>query len=208
MADMAARELILGRIRDANRKAVGSDIGYEAIAREYQCGPTADRSEILRVFADRLHEYDARVWHATDRTIPVVIGEALMGSPEYAWMVSDGFPSGWLPDGVEWRNEADADLATVERAAGAVVTCEAAIAHTGTLVLKGMRKITLLPDRLLCVVREDQVVENVPEAFARLQPQAAEALTFISGPSATADIEMTRIRGVHGPRSLDVVLLH
>jgi len=64
-----------------------------------------------------------------------------------------------------------------------------------------------LPDRLLCVVREGQVVETVPEAFGRLQAFAAEALTFVSGPSATADIEMTRIRGVHGPRFLDVVLV-
>jgi L-lactate dehydrogenase complex protein LldG len=74
-------------------------------------------------------------------------------------------------------------------------------------VLKDARRLTLLPDRLLCVVREDQVVETVPEAFARLQSLAADALTFVSGPSATADIEMTRIRGVHGPRFLDVVLV-
>lgn len=206
MADMTSRELILGRIREANRN-VRSEKGYEEIAREYQCGPTMERSEILKVFSERLHEYDARVWQATERTIPAVIGEALIGPHGHAWMVSDGFPPGWLPEGMEWRNEAGADLRAVECAAGAVVTCEAAIAHTGTIVLRGMRKITLLPDRLLCVVRVDQVVETVPEAFVRLQPLAAEALTFISGPSATADIEMTRIRGVHGPRSLDVVLL-
>jgi L-lactate dehydrogenase complex protein LldG len=95
----------------------------------------------------------------------------------------------------------------MDKAEGAVVTCEVAIAHTGTIVLKDARRLTLLPDRLLCVVREEQVVETVPEAFARLQSFAADALTFVSGPSATADIEMTRIRGVHGPRFLDVVLV-
>jgi L-lactate dehydrogenase complex protein LldG len=92
-------------------------------------------------------------------------------------------------------------------AVGALSGCEVAIAHTGTIILKGARKLTLLPDRYLCVVYENQVVETVPEAIAALEKFSAEPLTFISGPSATADIEMTRIRGVHGPRFLDIVLV-
>src|SRR5579885_3088347 len=124
-----------------------------------------DRAELLKTFADRLHEYDAPVTDATQQTVPAAIAEV------------------------------------------AISGCEGAIAHTGTIIIKGSRRITLLPERLLCVVYASQVVETVPEAFARLQPLAAEPLTFISGPSATADIEMTRIRGVHGPRFLDVILL-
>jgi L-lactate dehydrogenase complex protein LldG len=72
---------------------------------------------------------------------------------------------------------------------------------------EGARRLTLVPDRHLCILRAEQVVETVPDAFDRLAPYATHPLTFISGPSATADIEMTRIRGVHGPRFLDVVLV-
>lgn len=209
MADAisSARETILGRIRDANRRAGGRDEAYEAIAREYQSATAMDRDGILNLFAERLREYDARVWEATSATVAGVIREALGSGVGGAEIVGAGFPAEWLPNGMEVWEEASSDVAAMEKAAGAIATCEVAIAHTGTIVLKGMRRITLLPDRLLCVVREQQVVETVPEAFARLQPLAAEALTFISGPSATADIEMTRIRGVHGPRFLDVVLL-
>jgi len=87
-----------------------------------------------------------------------------------------------------------------------------AIAETGTVILQsvpgqGRRAVTLVPDYQLCVVREEDVVETVPEAMARLQETAELPTTFFSGPSATADIEMTRIKGVHGPRYLDVVLM-
>lgn len=206
-AGSAAREAILSRIRDANRIAGGHDESYEAIAREYQSAATMDRAGILKLFAERLREYDARIWEATPATIADVIREAFALDSGDAVVLSNGFPAEWLPEGMEWREETGVDVAAIEKAGGAIVTCEVAIAHTGTIVLKGMRTITLLPDRLLCVVRKEQVVETVPEAIKRLQPFATEALTFISGPSATADIEMTRIRGVHGPRLLDVILV-
>ena len=205
-ATSSARDTILGRIRNANRTAGARDEAYEAIARRYQTSAAMGRDAILKLFAERLREYDARVWKATTATVAGIIQEALGSVVDGAVLVGDGFPVEWLPEGLAWK-KAGADVPAIEKAAGAIVTCEVAIAHTGTIVLKGMRRTTLLPDRLLCVVREEQVVETVPEAFARLQPFAAEALTFISGPSATADIEMTRIRGVHGPRFLDVVLV-
>lgn len=201
-----SRGAILGRIREANRSAGGRDEAYEAIARSYQTSAAMDRDAILKLFAERLREYDARVWEATTATVAGAIRAALGPVAEGATLLGDGFPVEWRPEGTGWM-EAGSDVAAIEKAAGAAVTCEVAIAHTGTIVLKGMRRMTLLPDHLLCVVRKQQVVETVPEAFARLQPFAAEALTFISGPSATADIEMTRIRGVHGPRFLDVVLV-
>jgi L-lactate dehydrogenase complex protein LldG len=166
-----------------------------------------DRAAILRIFAERLREYDARVHQASAATVAEAIRTALAEYGQHSALVANAFPSEWLPDDLTWRTETDADIGAMDKAEGAIVTCEVAIAHTGTIVLKDARRLTLLPDRLLCVVREDQLVETVPQAFARLKPLAADALTFVSGPSATADIEMTRIRGVHGPRFLDVVLV-
>ena len=95
---------------------------------------------------------------------------------------------------------------------GVLTTATLAIAETGTIVLQdapgqGRRALTLVPDYHLCVVEAVSVVQTVPEAFAKLQASAGKATTFFSGPSATADIEMTRIKGVHGPRFVDVVLV-
>ena len=205
----AVRSMILDRIRKAN-SSVSADsraADYDAIPREYQQIASADRAEVLKIFAERLREYDARVHEATAATVPAVIHVALTEPGQRSALVADGFLREWLPDALSWGAEADADIAGMDKAEGAIVACEVAIAHTGTIVLRNARRVTLLPDRLLCVVRKEQVVETVPEAFARLQPFAADALTFVSGPSATADIEMTRIRGVHGPRFLDVVLV-
>lgn len=203
----ADRAAILNRIRKTN-VPVGVDsraADYEAIPREYQRNARLGRAEILELFAERLREYDARVHRASAATVASTIGAALAEYGQRSALVANPFPREWLPEGLSWRAEADADMEAMDQAEGAIAACEVAIAHTGTIVLKGARRLTLLPDRLLCVVREDQVVETVPEAFARLQGIAMDALTFISGPSATADIEMTRIRGVHGPRFLDVV---
>lgn len=204
-----SRAAIVDRIRKANSFApVDSRAAdYDAILREYQQAASRDRAEILEIFAERLREYDAGVHEATAATVPATIHAVLAGYGQSAAIVADAFPREWLPEGLLWQAEADSDIAGMDKAEGAIVACEVAIAHTGTIVLKDARRLTLLPDRLICVVRKEQVVETVPEAFAWLQPFAADALTFVSGPSATADIEMTRIRGVHGPRFLDVVLV-
>lgn len=205
-----ARSAILERIAKANAgvDAGARDADYAAIGREYQRVTGMDRPAILEMFVERLREYDAQVHEAGHGNVADAIRAALEQHGQRSAVVGNGFPDEWLPQGFSWRMERDADIETMNAAESAVVACELAIAHTGTIVVKGSRRLTLLPDRLLCVIRADQVVETVPEAFARLQTMAADALTFISGPSATADIEMTRIRGVHGPRFLDVVLVN
>ena len=211
MAEAAntAQSAILDRIAKANAGVDVSarDAEYAVIEREYQRVTGMDRAAILEIFVERLREYDAQVHEAAPGDVANAIRAALSQNGQRSAVVADGFPQEWLPQGLAWRMERDADTEAMNTAEGAVVACEVAIAHTGTIVVKDSRRLTLLPDRLLCVVRADQVLETVPEAFARLQTIATDALTFISGPSATADIEMTRIRGVHGPRFLDVVLV-
>lgn len=203
-----ARSAILERIRAANRgvDTAARDVEYGALGREYQQCAIMERNAVLETFVKRLREYDAQVHEAGPADVAGAVGAAMAQHGQQSAVVSNGFPQEWLPRGFELRTEAEASTDAMSAAEGALVTCEVAIAHTGTIVVEESRRLTLLPDRLLCVVRADQVVETVPEAFARLQGMAADALTFISGPSATADIEMTRIRGVHGPRYLDVVI--
>jgi L-lactate dehydrogenase complex protein LldG len=204
-----ARETILGRIRATNNTVdtATRTADYQAIERAYQQSAGMDRSSILKTFVERLHEYDAHVFETTADAVAAEIGEVLRSRNQKSTIVAEGFPPEFLPAGFSWLHESSATTEQLNTIEGAISECEVAIAHTGTIILKGARKLTLLPDRYLCVAYESQVVETVPEAMAALEEYAAEPLTFISGPSATADIEMTRIRGVHGPRFLDVVLV-
>jgi L-lactate dehydrogenase complex protein LldG len=121
-------------------------------------------------------------------------------------------PPEWLPASVEFVRDLDASYTELDHSDGVLTGCTLAIALTGTIVLRhaageGRRALTLVPDYHLCVVRADQVVETVPEGIRALRSLAPTLVTTISGPSATADIEMTRVRGVHGPRTLEVVLV-
>ncbi|MEU4845658.1 LutC/YkgG family protein [Streptomyces gilvosporeus] len=126
-------------------------------------------------------------------------------------IVPQGFPAAWLPDGDGTRTDIPPlDVRALDTAGGVLTTCALAIAVTGTIVLdagpgQGRRALTLLPDYHLCVVRADQIAADVPEALRRLDPR--RPLTFISGPSATSDIELERVEGVHGPRTLDVIIV-
>jgi L-lactate dehydrogenase complex protein LldG len=160
--------------------------------------------------------------------VPVGLEEALRadGNPPFADGAKDGPPGfvdrphgfvagvseGVLPEGFEFVVDEGLSAAELDGFEGVVTASTVAIAETGTIVLQvvagqGRRAATLVPDYHLCVVRGVDVVETVPEAMARLAASATVATTFVSGPSATADIEMTRIKGVHGPRFLDVILV-
>jgi len=204
-----SREAMLNRIRSANTtaNAVAQAIEYQNIERNYQQTTILDRETILKTFLSHLHEYDAHVYNAKPETLAVTIADVVKTNHQKSVIVADSFPETNLPIGLAWQRESEATIEQLDTAPGAISGCEVAIAHTGTLILRGMRQLTLLPDRFLCVVYEDQIVDTVPEAMARLEPYKTEPLTFVSGPSATADIEMTRIRGVHGPRFLDVIVV-
>lgn len=221
MTPSESRDAILSRIRGSIQQSRGGHhLPATLVERHYRQAGSLSPEERLALFTERLREYDARVTLVDPAGVSSAIARITAESGSQAqtaqpssWIVADGFPNEWLqnPDSFQW--EAKASVEDLDHCAGVITTCTAGIAITGSIVLQhgpgeGIRQTSLLPDRHLCVVQASQVVETVPEAFQRLTATATRPTTFISGPSATADIEMTRIRGVHGPRQLDVILVH
>lgn len=209
-----AREAILARIRSAVPPERRSNpvADRAAIPRDYRRAGALEPEARLHLLIDRLRDYDTNVVETSAASIPQTISAILAQHQQRKVIVAEGLAPELLPQDFRFLPECEADVQDLNDCDGIVTTCTVAIASTGSIVLthspgEGARRLTLLPDRHLCIVRAGQVVETVPEAFDRLASFATYALTFISGPSATADIEMTRIRGVHGPRFLDVVLV-
>lgn len=209
-----AREAILGRIRSAIAPEQRGNFGAEraAIPRNYRRTGTLDPEARLHLLIDRLRDYDTNVVETSAASIPLTVSSVLAQHQQRKVIVADGLDPDLLPPDFRFLPEREADLQDLNNCDGIVTICTVAIASTGSIVLthspgEGARRLTLLPDRHLCILRAEQVVETVPEAFERLGTSVTRPITFISGPSATADIEMTRIRGVHGPRFLDVVLV-
>jgi L-lactate dehydrogenase complex protein LldG len=204
-----ARQQILSRIRHATSgpAAVDSDVPRNYIRRG-----SLDETARLSLMVERLQEYDADVVECTLGDLPACIADRLQSSGKQTFVAPPGLPAEWLARGFDWKIDHALTHAEIEACDGVVTACFAGVADSGTIVLhhsasEGRRILTLLPDWHLCVVRRSQIVETLPEYFARcLQPPSLA--TYISGPSATADIEMTRIKGVHGPRFLHVILVH
>ena len=208
-----ARAAVLGQIRGAlvEVPAEPAAEAWERIARGYRRGSAETAEAVLTLLEERLRDYDAVVERVTAGELPRAMDAALAGVLGPV-LVAAGFNAARLPAtrAVVWDEGFSArQLDGFE----AVVTgATLAIAETGTLVLQGVpgqgrRAATLVPDVHVCVLRVGDVVATVPEAIARLEATARLPTTFVSGPSATADIEMTRIKGVHGPRFLHVLLL-
>jgi L-lactate dehydrogenase complex protein LldG len=143
--------------------------------------------------------------------VPSAIAVQLKASKRRSFVVPAGVPASWRVPGFEFKNDDGLSAGEIDRAEGVITAAFCGVADSGTIALhhsasEGRRVLTLLPDWHLCVLRAEQVVETLPEYFARCGDVPA-LVTWISGPSATADIEMTRIKGVHGPRFLHVVLV-
>jgi L-lactate dehydrogenase complex protein LldG len=214
MATNSARAEVLRRIRTATGVAAGRDsaqAGWGAIERAYRREATRQPKAVLELLEDRLRDYDARVARVGLDEVAAIAARMVTERKALRMVLPAGIPEEWLPDGIEFVVDRGMAAAELDRVDGVMTKATLAIAETGTVVLQsvagqGRRALTLVPDYHLCVVRIADVVETVPEAIARLQATAELATTFVSGPSATADIEMTRIKGVHGPRFLDVIL--
>jgi L-lactate dehydrogenase complex protein LldG len=218
-AAVSSREEVVRRIRAAigspASDAAAIDAEWEAVPRNYKQTALHEREAILELLEDRLRDYDANVVRAKAGEVGREIARVLAERGKRRVVVPAGLAEALgepLPVGFEFIVDQGFTPAELDGFEGVVTASTAAIAETGTIVLQnvpgqGRRAPTLVPDYHLCVVRAADVVETVPEAIARLRTTAALATTLISGPSATADIEMTRIKGVHGPRFLDVILV-
>lgn len=211
----AARVAILESIRTSlGAQSTPAQIAeeYAALPRDYKRSSTLDSSALLDLFQNRLEEYDAGVYRTTSAQIAATIAGIVESRKRHSLAIPEGVPTAWLPQEIRFEDATSFDAYRLDAVEGVLTGCTVAIAETGSMVLQnataqGPRILSLVPDYHLCVVFADQVVETVPEAFERLRATDSVPTTFISGPSATADIEMTRIKGVHGPRFLDVVLV-
>ncbi len=187
---------------------------YGTIAREYQHSGKLDPQSRLELFSERLRDYGTSVHRCSNQQLSSTIAQVLAARHIHRILIPPGISGPWLAASDIEFVPANNGLtyAEMDKMEGVLTACTAAIALTGTIFLRhsateGTRALTLIPDYHLCVVFENQVLETVPEAIRYMEPFSTLPLTTISGPSATSDIEMTRIKGVHGPRTLDVVLI-
>jgi L-lactate dehydrogenase complex protein LldG len=171
-----------------------------------------DREAVIDLAAERIADYRATVHRVDADELVGRIGSVLAERSRRTMLAPPGLPDEWRVDGVHWvvdGTEGPLSVPTMDASDGVLTACALVIAETGTIVLdsrpdQGRRALTLVPDYHLCVVRAEQIVGTVPEAIERLDP--VRPTTFISGPSATSDIEFNRVEGVHGPRTLDVLI--
>lgn len=203
MADQARAE-VLGRVRAALAAAPPQEV---AVPRDYHHGPRTGPGNVER-FAETVAEYRARVHRVEAGAIAATVLE-LVG-PQATVVVPADLPADWTRGLTAVADAPALSVVELDRSDAVLTGCALGIAATGTIVLdagpaQGRRALTLVPDHHICVVRTDQIVDTVPQAFAELDP--LRPLTFISGPSATSDIELQRVEGVHGPRTLDVLIV-
>ncbi len=220
---MSAREDILARIRSAlgpSPTPTGSPMPAATDPADADPQPSAaggsptpaphEREEVVGLFVERVADYRAVVVRCMPGEVADKVREGLGESVKV--VVPQGFPDEWLglPEGAARLDDDHLTSQVLDGLDAVVTTATVGIAVTGTIILdhgpgQGRRALSLVPDRHVCVVRVDQVVPDVPDAVARLDP--VRAMTWISGPSATSDIELDRVEGVHGPRTLHVVVV-
>ena len=211
-----SRAEMLSRVRTALGTGRGAPSArateYASITREYTAVSDLDREHLLALFVERLHDYGAVVHPCAEADIAATVAQVLAAHHKSGLLVPRGLPSSWLPTGFNFTPEGELGYDQMDASEGVLTGCAAAIALTGTIILRhseetGSRALTLIPDYHLCVVHASQVVHTVPEGIAEILAFGPAPVTTISGPSATSDIEMTRIKGVHGPRTLEVILV-
>lgn len=208
-----AKQEILDRVRRVVAPGRGDrESEYNAIDRPYLQHGILDADARLMLFEQRLTDYGALVVRCEESELAQTIARTLEARSKQSILIPPGLPKRWLPDSIHFHIDDDLPYEELDRAEGVLSGCALAIAATGTIVLRhsadeGRRALTLIPDYHLCVVFAGQIVETVVEGIRAMASFGNLPLTTVSGPSATSDIEMTRIQGVHGPRVLDVILV-
>jgi len=212
---VSSRERILGRVERALADVPGDDTPYDQAFERGYLREHGDRSveQTVELLAENLVDYRALVHRCAESELAAVIAGLLTERDSRTVVLPPGLEPSWLAatDVEQVADRVENTSNELDRVDSVVTACAIAIAETGTIVLdggpdQGRRRITLVPDHHICVVRvPDQVVSSVPQALQRLDP--TRPLTWISGPSATSDIELDRVEGVHGPRTLEVVLV-
>lgn len=188
------------------------------VNRHYHQKGKLSKKEIVDLFTERVGEYKAAVQRVAEKDLKKVIAECCRRENVEQIAIPEGFQKEILPEAVSpLFDYSDKPLShqELDESDGVITTCAFAVAQTGTIILdagkgQGRRALTLVPDYHLCIVRKDQVVELIPEGFSAVESsvkQQGRPITFISGPSATSDIELSRVEGVHGPRRLEVLIV-
>jgi L-lactate dehydrogenase complex protein LldG len=215
----SAKDEMLSRIRNALRDVpVDEKPEQVVVERNYRQQSSESQEEIVKLFINRLEDYNAGVHRIKEAEISAIVGDLCKKYALSQLVMAVDVPQDWVPEGVEvWRDEQmQLTNEQIAESNSAILTgCAIAIAQTGTIALdggatQGRRALSLLPDYAFCVVREEQIVGLVTEGIRQLDEAVTkrhEPITFISGPSATSDIELSRVVGVHGPRHLDVLIV-
>ncbi|MFL6449551.1 MAG: lactate utilization protein C [Bryobacteraceae bacterium] len=216
MGNANSRSYILNRIKVAldakeNNRADLCAGEWQELPRHYRRVGQLEPSELISLFDSRLRHYNGTPFYSQG-DVREDISKILSSRSKRVLIVPPAFPYQWRPDGFMFIPDENLTKEQLDLNDGVVTMCALGIALTGTVVLEssreqGRRAATLIPDYHLCVLRREDIVEFVPEAIRKLEASRDRPLTFFSGPSATVDIEMTRVRGVHGPRTLDVLIV-
>jgi L-lactate dehydrogenase complex protein LldG len=207
---MSSRDAILGRVR----AAIGT-ARPEPVRRAYRHVGESRADQCVDLFCERVGEYRAEVDRVASADVGAAVAAALGRRGARTVVVPAGVSADWRPASVDVVEDTGLDPRELDHIDGVITGCTLGIAETGTIVLtgapqEGRRALTLVPDLHVCVIEERQIVEVLPEAMRALTPIVREGrrpVTFVSGPSATSDIELRRVEGVHGPRELLVLVV-
>jgi L-lactate dehydrogenase complex protein LldG len=211
---VSERDDMLRRVREALHDVPAGERPEDVpVDRSYR-REGASGADAAPLFAERVADYDATVSRVPARSLADALEETCRRRGATRLAVPTDLPPEWRPPGIELVEDHELSNEALDQVDGVLTGCALAIAETGTIVLdsgarQGRRALTLVPDWHLCVVEESQVVETVPQGVELLEEAARDGrpVTFVSGPSATSDIELSRVAGVHGPRRLDVLLV-